>query len=106
MSETSGVPTWAFMALLGLFNLFLGFLLTRLWQSVDKNTEAVAGLRESLPTVYATKAEINRHHDEDRQAFEDQRKGLHGIRDQVHAIDLRVTSLDGGVRDAQAGLRG
>lgn len=104
MSDT--VPAWAFMALLGIFNVFLGLMIARLWKALDDNTKALTSLRELLPTMYATKEDVNRHHNEDQREFEDVRKTLHGLRDRVHGVDLRVTALDGGVRDAQAGLRG
>jgi hypothetical protein len=105
MNESS-VPMWAFVALLALFQIFLGILFSRLWKAVDDNTAAVASLREALPTSYATKEDVNRHHEEDGRMFADQRDGIRKLTDNVHAIDLRVTALDGGVRDAQAGLRG
>jgi uncharacterized membrane-anchored protein YhcB (DUF1043 family) len=100
------VPPWAFTALLAVFNVFLGLMIARLWKSLDDNTQALSSLRELLPTRYATKEEVNRHHEEDAHSFEDVRKNAQGLRDRVHAIDLRVTAIDGSVRDAQAGLRG
>jgi hypothetical protein len=103
MSES--VPAWAFMALLGIFNVFLGLMITRLWKSLDDNTKALSALRELLPTAYATKEEVNRHHADDQREFDDVSKSIHGLRDRVHGIDLRVTAIDGSVRDAQAGLR-
>lgn len=85
--EGASVPVWAFMALLGLLNLFLGAMLHRLWQSVDENTRAVSALREILPSVYATKEELRRTEDYAR-------KQSHELANDIQGIGNRVTVLE------------
>lgn len=100
------VPTWAFVAMSGLFNLILGLMLMRLWKSVDDNTTAVTQLSIAIPQTYATKDESNRHTDEDERRFNDLHQRVESAGSRIHGLDLRITAIDGSVQQARAGLRG
>lgn len=93
---------WATWALQFLIVLGVG----RVWLAIDANTKALADLREDIPKRYATKEETNRHHDEDSARFKEVDGAINSVRERVHGVDLRVTAIDGSVKDAQAGLRG
>lgn len=103
--EASSVPIWAFSALMLLFNGLLGLMMMRLWTSVDSNTKAVTDLAIAMPTTYATKIEVDRHHDEDKQGFAGMRIHIKELTDKFARLDKQVAVIDGGVKDAQAGLR-
>ncbi len=68
---------------------------SRVWIALDQNTTAITNLRIDIPTNYATKKEIERHNEIDLQHHResDQQSGM--LHDRIHALDLRVTVLDG-----------
>lgn len=99
------VPIWAFSAVLIIFNGLLGLMIMRLWKSVDDNTSAVNGLSVEMPQTYATKTDAERHRLEDHDSFTAHGNSIQGLRDRMHAMDLRLTAIDGDIRSARAGLR-
>ena len=93
------------MGLMSLFQAVIIVMLNRLWHTVDRNTDATVKLSIEMPTVYATKFETQRHHDEDQQKFRLLDSAMQEIRDRIGGIDNRITALDGNMKDAQAGMR-
>lgn len=100
------VPMWAFGGLLGLFQAVIVIMLTRQGAQMDKNTDAVNKLAIDIPTTYATKADSLRHHEDDRREFDLIHGGIAGMRERVHALDLRTTAIDGDIASARAALKG
>lgn len=92
---------WATWALQFLILMGVG----RVWLALDANTKSLADLREEIPKTYATKEETNRHHNEDATRFAASEASLQTLRERVHAVDLRVTVIDGSVAAARAELR-
>lgn len=105
MDGTSSVPVWAFMALLGVIQALGGMMVMRLWKSVDENTAAVNKMAVDLPTTYATRKDVEGHHEDDRRGFDGIRQHLTELREKVWRLDTRVAVMDGGIKDAQGDLR-
>lgn len=95
---TGDWPTWALQ-----FLIVLG--MGRVWLAIDKNTDSLAKLREEIPKTYATKEDVKQHHNDDENGFKGMRSHLSELRDRVWTLDNRLSVIDGGVKEAQAGLR-
>lgn len=88
------VPAWAFNIALLLIQAIGGLMVLRLWKAVDDNTAAVTKLAIELPTNYATKLEVDRHHGEDVAGFNGIRTHLSELRDRVWNIDKQVAAKE------------
>lgn len=86
---------WAFIGLIGLFNVLLGFMLMRLWKAVDESTVAIMAMRIDLPTIYATRVEVKALLDDTAEGVRGSRAHLTELRDKFWDLDKRVALLEG-----------